>query len=132
MYWCFHCYGLNPEPSGPCRHCGREVAAPDGISFDQRLIWTLGHPDSDRAVLAARTLGARGVRAAAPRLAEIAVDAEDPFLSVEALRSLLQLEDPEALRPLLTELARSGPFVAAEIAREALQRSGTPNRSLAE
>lgn len=121
MYWCFRCYGLNPRPSGRCQHCGEEIAAPPDISFDERLIWTLGHPDGDRALLAAQTLGRRHVIEAVPRLRELATSSTDPFLAAEALRSLLRLENADTLRPLLRELARNGAFMIAEIAGQALQ-----------
>jgi uncharacterized Rossmann fold enzyme len=34
------------------------VEGPPALSFDDQLVWALGHPDGDRAVLAAQTLGA--------------------------------------------------------------------------
>ena len=121
VHWCFHCYGLNAEPVGRCRHCGREIAAPEDLSFEARLIWALGHPDGDRAMLAARTLGQRRVRSAIPHLRELAAHGADPFLAAQALRSLLAIEDTTVLRPLLDELASNGPFMVAEIAAAALR-----------
>jgi len=59
MYWCFYCYGVNAVDGGPCAHCGRPIESPAGLSYHERLIWALGHPDGDRAITAARTLGAR-------------------------------------------------------------------------
>lgn len=120
MHWCFHCYGVNPEPRGPCVHCGREIAAPAGLSYVDQLIWALGHPDGDRAIMAARTLGARRAPQAAARLREVARGGPDPFLAAEALRSLVAIEGVEALRPLLIELAEHGPLLIARVARGAL------------
>ncbi len=59
MHWCYYCYVVNPGSTGPCIGCGRPVEGPSDLSYDDRLIWTLRHPDGDRAVLAAQT-GARG------------------------------------------------------------------------
>jgi HEAT repeat protein len=122
VYWCFSCYGLNPQPSGRCQHCGREIAAPQDISWDEGLIWTLGHPDGDRAMLAARTLGDGRVPSAAQPLRRLVTSSKDPFLAAQALRSLLKIEGTDALRPLLDDLASHGPFMLTDIARSALNR----------
>jgi hypothetical protein len=68
MHWCYYCYVVNPGSTGPCIGCGRPVEGPSDLSYDDRLIWTLRHPDGDRAVLAALTLGMRRVRSALPAL----------------------------------------------------------------
>ena len=101
MHWCFHCYGLNPHPSGPCVRCGRTVARPPGLSYDQQLMWTLGHPDGDRAVIAARILGSLRSRDASPALRQAVTAHRDPYLAVEALRSLIAIDGVERLRPWL-------------------------------
>ena len=53
-HWCHSCYGITPRSSGPCVRCGRPVEGPPGRSFDEQLVWALGHPDGDRAVVEAR------------------------------------------------------------------------------
>lgn len=121
-YWCFHCYGLNSVSSGPCVHCGKSIEPPGSISYDERLIWTLHHPDGDRAVLAARTLGEHHVLSAEPALRSVIAAGSDPFLAAEALRSLVKIKGPESIRGLLEELADSDSFMVAEIARRALLR----------
>jgi hypothetical protein len=120
LYWCFHCYGVNPSSAGPCIHCGQEIAPPNGLSYDQQLTWALGHPDGDRAIMAAQTLGTRRSSEAAPRLREVAQDGSDPFLAAEALRSLIAIQGAEFLRPLLTEIAEHGGLLPAKVAAEAL------------
>ncbi len=121
-YWCFHCYGLNPVSSGRCVHCGEPIEAPASISYDERLIWTLRHPDGDRAVLAARTLGEHRVMSAEPALRSVITAGSDPFLAAEALRSLVKIKGRESTRDLLEQLADGGSFMVAEVARRALSR----------
>ncbi len=101
MYWCFHCYGVNPRPSGPCIHCGRPVEAPSDLSSEQRLIWTLGHPDGDRAVTAAQTLGRKRAAAALPALRQVVTEERDPYLAAEVLRSLIAIAGAEHSRARL-------------------------------
>lgn len=127
MYWCFQCYGHNAQAAGACVHCGGEIARPPGISYEEQLIWTLGHPDGDRAVLAARTLGVRRSKAAAPRLREVITSPADPFLAVESLRSLIAIEGAEALVPLLSWLAAHGSFMVAGVASQALGSIPVPS-----
>ncbi|HVW47502.1 MAG TPA: HEAT repeat domain-containing protein [Solirubrobacterales bacterium] len=126
MHWCYHCYGVNPAPSGPCVHCGQEIAQPNDLSYDQQLIWALGHPDGDRAIMAARTLGIHRAREAVPRLHEVALDGADPFLAAEALRSLVAIEGVDPLRLLLTEFAEHGSLLPAGVATEALRNARPP------
>jgi hypothetical protein len=120
VFWCFHCYAINAHPSGPCDKCGEPVEAPSGLSRADSLIWALHHPDGDRAVLAARTLGRLRARESARALRETAQAGRDIYLRAEALQSLIVIEGAQALRPWLDELSRVGPFNVRAIARQAL------------
>lgn len=124
MFWCFHCYAVNDHPDGPCDACGEEVAAPAGLSLVDGLTWALRHPDGDRALLAARTLGRLRARESAPALRAAAESGKDVYLRAEALRSLIAVEGTGALRPWLDELSRSAPVTMRDVARQALDRAG--------
>lgn len=124
MYWCFHCYAPNPRPSGVCVRCGREVAAPPGITDEQRLVWALHHPDSDRAMLAAQTLGKRGSPSAVPALRRVVDEGFDPFLATQALRSAVQIAGTRQLIDWLTELTHCDSFMVREEAHSALRNGG--------
>lgn len=121
MYWCFHCYAVNDHPAGPCDACGEPVEAPEGLSWADSLIWALHHPDGDRAVLAARTLGRLRMRESVPALREAAETGKDIYLRAAALRSLIAIEGAGPLRCWLTELSRAAPFNVRAIARQALE-----------
>ena len=121
MHWCHFCYGVNPRPSGPCVRCGQPVEGPPGLCFDDQLVWALGHPDGDRAVLAAQTLGTRRVRSALPALRRVVDEDRDPYLAVAALRSAIAIAGPEALRDWLEQLARRDSFMVREVAHQALR-----------
>lgn len=118
VYWCFHCYGVNPRPDG---RCGQSVAPPSGTTEVDRLAWALRHPDGDRALLAARSLGRRHDRSAVAALRAAVDDPSDPFVAAEALRSLVALEGSETLRGWLHHLAATAPFLVREVATEALE-----------
>lgn len=123
MFWCFHCYAINDSPTGPCRACGKPIEAPAGLSHAESLIWALRHPDGDRAVLAARTLGRLRARESVPALRAAAETGKDIYLRAAALRSLITIEGAESLRPWLDELSRNGSFNVRDIARQALEAS---------
>jgi HEAT repeat protein len=123
VYWCFHCYAVNPRPSGPCVRCGREVKVPEELSWDDRLIWALDHPDSDRAMLAAGTLGRRRTVEALPALRRVVDERSDPFLAVAALRSAIAIAGPAELREWLTELASCDSFMVRDVAGRALAQA---------
>jgi len=121
MFWCYHCYAVSDHPSGPCDVCGQPVEAPAGLSWVGSLVWALRHPDGDRAMLAARTLGRLRARESVPALREAAESGHDVYLRAAALRSLIAIEGAEALRPWLDELSRVAPFTVRAIARQALE-----------
>ncbi len=120
MYWCFHCYAINPRRTGPCERCGRSVEGSADLSYEDRLIWALRHPDGDRAIMAARILGQRRARMAVPALRAVVADGRDPYLAAEALRSLVAIEGSGQIRELLEELAVSDSFMVAAVAKRAL------------
>lgn len=123
MYWCFRCYAVNDHPAGPCDACGQPVEAPAGLSYADGLIWALRHPDGDRAVLAAETLGKLRAREAVPALRAAAGSGGDIYLRDAALRSVLAIEGAGSLGPWLEELSRSAPFSVRAIARQALREA---------
>jgi len=120
VFWCFHCYAVDARPSGPCRVCGQPIEQPAGLSRVDGLIWALGHPDGDRAIVAARVLGKLKARESVPALCRTAETGPDIYLRGEALRSVLAIEGADSLRPWLKTLSRCAPFTVRAIAREAL------------
>jgi HEAT repeats len=120
MHWCHCCYAVNPRPDGRCVRCGEPVEGPSWLSFDDQLVWALGHPDGDRAVLAAQTLGVRRVPSALPALRRVVDEDRDPFLAVAALRSAIAIAGREELRAWLETLAKCESFMVREEAQRAL------------
>lgn len=120
MHWCYYCYALNTPPSGPCVRCGRALEGPPDLSYDERLIWALGHPDGDRAVLAAQSLGARRVWSALPALRRAVDEERDPYLAVAALRGAVAIAGREELRSWLEQVARCESFMVRGVAQQAL------------
>lgn len=120
MHWCYHCYAVNRDPHGPCVRCGNPIEGPSGRSFDDQLVWALGHPDGDRAVLAAQTLGVRQVRPALPTLRRAVDEDSDPYLAVAALRSAIAIAGRDELRDWLEQLAQSESFMVRDAAHRAL------------
>ena len=115
MYWCFRCYAVNDHPTGPCDVCGQPVEAPAGLSWTGALIWALGHPDGDRAVLAARTLGRLRARESIAALRATAESGKDVYLRAAALHSLIDIEGTGPLRPWLVHLSQAAPFILRDI-----------------
>jgi HEAT repeat protein len=122
MCYCWHCYAENDRSSGPCEQFGRPVESPCETTYVEQLVWALRHPLPGRQMMAAQILGDRRERAAVEPLREL-VDTGDPYLAAQALRSLVAIVGPEPERPLLEQLARSGPPAVAGVALRALQDS---------
>ncbi len=115
-YYCWHCYGKNRRASGRCGSCGAEIAAPPGTSFEEQLLWALGHPLAERRLGAVQALGKRRVAAASGRLRELVSD-QDPYLAAAALEALVRIDGAERHRALLEELRLSAPPAVRAVAR---------------
>jgi HEAT repeat protein len=124
-WWCFHCYGINEKAAGACRHCDQAIEEPENLSRVERLIWTLGHPDADRALLAAQVLGTLKDAAAVPALRTVVEASTDPYLAAEALQSLIAIEGVEAFRSWLERLLTEAPIAVRRVAGRALNGSGS-------
>jgi len=132
VYWCFHCYTVNEHADGLCHACGQPVKAPGDLTYTDGLTWALRHPDGDRAVLAAKTLGSLRAREAVSALRAAAEAGRDIYLREAALRSLLKIEGAVSLGHWLVELSRSAPFNVREVARQALEEAGDASADGAE
>jgi HEAT repeat protein len=120
VFWCFRCYALSDHSCGPCDACGEPVEAPAGLSYVDGLIWALHHPDGDRAVVAARTLGRLRARESAGALRAAAETGADIYVRAEAVRGLIAIQGAESLRPWLEALAHDAPLNVRNIASQAL------------
>jgi hypothetical protein len=127
VFWCFHCYALNTHATGPCDVCGEPIEPPVGLSRVDSLVWALGHPDTDRAVLAAGILGRLRARESTPALRAAVEAGNDIFLRAQALRSLIAIEGVEPLRPWLERLSHVPPINVREVARQALAEQADDN-----
>lgn len=122
-YYCWRCYGRNLRSSGPCASCGQPIQPPTAASYEDRLIWALGHPLPGTQMIAAQVLGDLR-EAAAERPLRALVDAADPFLAAQALQSLVSIVGVDGLRDLLQGLAEFGAPAVSRVALRALQGSG--------
>jgi hypothetical protein len=82
----------NDHSHGPCARCGKPVESPAGLSGAGGLIWALGHPDGDRAVLAAQILGRLKAAEAVLALRAAAEAGPDVYLRAKALLSLIAIK----------------------------------------
>lgn len=108
MTWfCMVCFAEVPPHAARCTACG--APSDPERSYEQQLLAALSHRLPDRRLLAAELLGRIRSRAAIPRLAELALDATDPYLQAAAARALARID---ADHPVLRRLAEHGPILA--------------------
>lgn len=99
------CFAEVPPHAARCATCGAPTA-PER-SYEQQLLATLSHRLPDRRLLAAELLGRLRSRAGIPRLAELALDATDPYLQAAAWA----LARIDADHPVPRHLAEHGPVL---------------------
>jgi len=123
-YFCWHCYGENRSESGQCEHCQHEIASPQGTTFEDRLIWALRHPLTERRMVAVRAIGTRRLTRARQELRTLVSD-QDPYLAAAALEALVEMDGREAHHDLVDQLRRSGAAPVRAVARDLwLERQG--------
>jgi hypothetical protein len=120
-YYCWHCHGENDAGHGSCQHCGRRIEAPEGTAYFDQLLWALDHPLAEIQLFAAQTLGARRARAAIERLRRLALEASDPYVAAEAVRSLVSIEGVESVGDVLEQVMQTGTAPARRAAEESLR-----------
>lgn len=94
----------------------KPIEPPAGATYDDLLAWALGHPDGDRAVLAAQIRGRRGARSALPALRRAVDESRDPYVAGAALRSAIAIAGEAELAPWLEQLAAHPAFMIRNIA----------------
>jgi HEAT repeat protein len=88
--FCPACVARNQWDADRCVACGANLATSD--SYDQRLMWALDHPDTERAMIASQLLARRKVKAAIDRLIE-ATRSPDAYRAAAAARALVTFDD---------------------------------------
>ena len=92
------------------------------------LVWALGHPDGDRALVAARTLGRLKAQDSVPALRATVEGGADVYVRAEALRSLIAIKGAGDLRSWLDELVVTHPsWCGKSLAKH--WRTATPRRT---
>jgi HEAT repeat protein len=117
--YCPRCWKEVAWEAVRCEACGGELD--DGVTFPEKLLRAIHHPEPTRACLAIEILGRlREPRAVEPLLALLATT-HDPVMQAEAARSLGAIGDLCAL-PTLVDLLHNpeAPFMARCAAAYAL------------
>jgi len=122
-HYCWNCYAEVEPARQVCAHCGHRPAAPDSVDYTDKLLWALHHPLPERRIIAARALGQRRQKRAAPALRSLLSDDEDPYLQAAALSALLAIDGAAGMRPLIEELSITAPAPVRRVAQRALAES---------
>lgn len=125
IHYCSHCWKEIPAESERCPHCG-ESTDEAGLSFVDRLLATLRHPEPTRAGLAIDILAERlrESRAVEPLIALLA-SADDAAILKQTAHGLGLLGDRRAVPALARLLGNANaPFVARREAALALGKLG--------
>jgi MFS family permease len=123
QWYCLECFAEVGNDDRRCAACGADLMAQDREHFGRKLVRALGHRLSDRRILAARALGARGDPEAVPALIRAAED-DDPYVAAEAVRALASIGDRSGLELVRRMAHGEGSVVVKAAAREALRLAG--------
>lgn len=119
--YCWHCFAAQPgdvTTDTACPKCGRSPAAPDGATYADKLLWSLGHPLVERRIIAAAALAERREPRAVAPLRNMAYD-DDPYLAAAAIQALARYPR-EKTADILEAVAARGPAPARHAARSVL------------
>ena len=111
-----------------CPRCGGGLRQSANESYEEKLIWALGHPEPTTPVRAATILGERRAVAAVEPLIALALSTPDFYLQEAAVIALGQIGDKRA-QPYLERLSREGAIRVRLAAHRALARLQSSNEN---
>ncbi len=103
-FYCPKCWGEMKENVDTCPHCGADIRRIwSTLSYEDKLIHALNHPEPTTVMRAAWLLGEKKVERAAPALISLIKRTKDLYIILEATRALGKIGTPpcrEALKAL--------------------------------
>ena len=96
-YFCIFCWFESSEPFDCCPRCYRQHSELDQVSYTERLILSLQHPEAETRHRVAHILGMRRDIQAIPALAKIADETNDIFLLREIAWALGEMRVSDAM-----------------------------------
>ncbi len=105
-FYCPNCWKEIPEETIRCPACGTDIPHFwSSLSYEDKLIHALGHPEPTTVIRAAWILGERKTTRAVPSLIHLIGRTKDPYIIREAARTLAKIGTPPS-RKALEQLAR--------------------------
>jgi hypothetical protein len=124
---CPGCFAEIPAEAVRCPVCGFDLAAYDGLDFEERLLLATRHPIREHQMMAVQVLGQRRSRLALARFADILANERDPYVCLVVLRALRNYP-PDVALSLVRAAEGHRSRLVARFAREleAELRAGPP------
>lgn len=112
-FYCTNCWAENRLGDKVCWSCGAPLD--DEVSYKEKLIKALSHPEPQTPVRAAWLLGELEAREAVPQLIRAVQASADPYLQEAAVEALGKIGDLGAL-PVLMAIAQGQGYVKVRLA----------------
>ncbi len=104
VFFCPICWKEIKGEDKKCPYCGADITEYDRKGFEEKLINALGHQERETVQRAVWILGRlRSIKAVEP-LISLFEQNDNPFLKVEILNALGEIEIPEAMDFIIKEL----------------------------
>ena len=105
-FYCPNCWEEIPEKTTRCPACGMDIPRFwSSMSYEEKLIHALGHPEPNTVMRAAWILGERKTIRAVPALIHLIDQTKDPYIAREAAQALAKIGTPPC-RQALKRLTR--------------------------
>jgi HEAT repeat protein len=102
IFYCPYCWHEIPENCDVCPFCGEKVTHSwASLSYEEKLINALGHPEPTTVMRAAWLLGEKQVEHAIPALLRLIETTSDVYIILEAVKALGKIDTPESRKALL-------------------------------
>jgi HEAT repeat protein len=110
VFYCTNCWKEIDKGARICPYCGSDLSKLDNVSFADKLIHALNHPEPETPIRAANILGQLKVKEAVPFLIKRLENEKDPFIIEAVVHALLNIDLENAKKYLPKILAENVPI----------------------
>ncbi|HMN49758.1 MAG TPA: hypothetical protein PKD67_11510 [Ignavibacteriaceae bacterium] len=113
-YYCINCWHEIKKDTVVCPHCGYDQKEAANISFTDKLIKSLEHPEPETPIRAALILGELKISKAVPELIFRLKSEKDPYI-IKAFTEALLMIDPNLIDEIRKVIGDNPPVTVKKI-----------------
>ncbi len=123
-FFCPECWGEVTENQSHCPSCGNAYKDFSKVSYEDKLIAALSHPDQDRQVVAAQVLGYKQSIKALPHFEKILQTENKNYVLIKTILESLSIIDHPLSLQLIHNVSENSTGIIRNTAYNLLHKQG--------